>query len=101
MNRDGSDQSAHLRDLIRLFYFRISSEMDVHLRHTLDSRKYKKVPRNLKWRGIIIQKYLYIKQCLSVSNIYIASSIKIPFLQQDLIFYIPKPVVPFVNESII
>ena len=29
-NRDGSNQSAHLRNLIRLFYFRISSEMDVH-----------------------------------------------------------------------
>ena len=29
-NRDSSNQSAHLRDLIRLFFFRISSEMDVH-----------------------------------------------------------------------
>ena len=29
-NKDGSDQSAHLRNLIRLFYFRISSEMDVY-----------------------------------------------------------------------
>ena len=28
--RDGSDQSAHLRNLIRLFFFRISSEMAVH-----------------------------------------------------------------------
>ena len=29
-NRDGSDQSAHLCNLIRLFFFLISSEMDVH-----------------------------------------------------------------------
>ena len=29
-NRDGSDPSAHLRDLIRLLFFRISSEMLVH-----------------------------------------------------------------------
>ena len=29
-NRDGSDPSAHLRNMTRLFFFRISSEMDVH-----------------------------------------------------------------------
>ena len=29
-NRDGSDQSAYLRNLIRLFFFRISSETAVH-----------------------------------------------------------------------
>ena len=40
------------------------------------------------WRGIIIKKYPYIKQYLSVSSIYIASSIKMPFLEQDLIFFL-------------
>ena len=29
-NRDGSDRSAHLRNLIRLFFYRISSEMGVN-----------------------------------------------------------------------
>ena len=29
-NRDGSDQSALFRNSIRLFFFRISTEMDVH-----------------------------------------------------------------------
>ena len=29
-NRHGSDQPAHLRNLNRLFFFRISSEMGVH-----------------------------------------------------------------------
>ena len=28
--RDGPDQSVHLRNVIRLFFFRISSEMGVH-----------------------------------------------------------------------
>ena len=42
--------------------------------------------------------YPYKKLYFSVSNIYI---IKIPFLEQDLIFFIPKPVVAFVNERII
>ena len=47
-----------------------------------------------------MRKYHYIKLYLSVSNIYIALSINIPFFEQDLIF-IPKPVVSFVNERII
>ena len=47
-----------------------------------------------------MRKYPYIKLYLSVSNIYIALSINIPFLEQDLIF-IPKPVVSFVNERVI
>ena len=29
-NRDGSDPSAHLRNMTRFFFFRISSEMGVH-----------------------------------------------------------------------
>ena len=33
------------------------------------------------WRGIIMRKQPYIRQYISVSNIYVASSIK-----QDLIF---------------
>ena len=47
-----------------------------------------------------MRKYSYTKLYLSVSNIYIALSINIPFPEQDLIF-IPKPVVSFVNERII
>ena len=38
------------------------------------------------WRGIKMRKHPYIKLYLSVSNIYIAFSIKIPFSEQDLIF---------------
>ena len=56
-NRDDSDQFAHLRKLIRHFFFRISSEMDVQ---TLDYRKYKQIPINVMWRGIIMRKYIYI-----------------------------------------
>ena len=48
-----------------------------------------------------MRKYPFIKLYLSVSNIYIALSINIPFLEQDLIFFIPKPVVSFVNERVI
>ena len=47
-----------------------------------------------------MRKYPYIKLYLSVPNIYIAFSIDIPFLEQNLIF-IPKPVVSFANERTI
>ena len=47
-----------------------------------------------------MRKYPYIKLYLSVSNIYIALSINIPFLEQDVIV-IPKAVVSFGNERII
>ena len=52
-------------------------------------------------RGIIMRKYPYIKLYLSVSNIYIALSIKIPFHEKDLSFASPKRLVSFVNEHII
>ena len=49
-------------------------------------KKHKRIPSNFMWRGIIMPKYPYIKLYLSVSNIYTALSINIPFLEQDLIF---------------
>ena len=39
-------------------------------------QKIQKIPSNFTWRGIIMLKYPYIKLYLSVSNIYIALSIK-------------------------
>ena len=39
-------------------------------------QKNKEMLSNFMWRGIIMQKYPYIKLYLSVSNIYIALSIK-------------------------
>ena len=57
-------------------FFRISSEMGVHTYDTLAYRKYKKNNSNFMWRGIIMRKYPYIKLYLSISNIYIALSIK-------------------------
>ena len=83
-NRDGSDQSAHFRNLIRLFF-------EYHQRWMYKPRAHtglqKKENSNLMWRGIILRKYPYIKLYLSVSNIYIASSIKTPSLEQLIFFY--------------
>ena len=76
--RNGSDSSAHLRNMTRLFFcFRTSSEMGVHTQdtHWFTENK-KEIPSNFMWRGIIMRKYPYIKLYLSVSIIYIALSIK-------------------------
>ena len=60
-NRDGSDQSAHIRNLFRLFFFAY------HLRRTYIPKthtglqKIQKIPINFMWRGIIMRQYPYIK----------------------------------------
>ena len=80
--RDASEQSAHLRNLIRLFFFHISFDKDVPKTHT-GFRKYKQTKKKLHVAGYYnaeISLHKAIRGYLSVSNIYIALSIKIPFL---------------------
>ena len=76
-----------------------------YLRHTMDYRKYnnnkKTIPSHFMWRGINAE--VSLKLYLSVSNIYIALSINIPFLAQYLIFLYSKTTnlkKIFVNERI-
>ena len=79
-NRDGSDPSAHLRNMTRLFpFFFIAYHLRwVYIPKTHTSLQiYKKISSNFMWWGIKMQKYPYIKLYLSVSNIYIALSIKL------------------------
>ena len=77
-NRDGSDPSAHLRNMTRLFplFAYHLSWVYIPKTHTGLQKRQKKIPSNFMWRGIIMRKYPYIKLYLSVSNNYIALSIK-------------------------
>ena len=86
-----------------------SSFFAYHLRWTYIPKthtrlqKIKKIPINFMWRGYYYAEISLHKAIVyhSVSNIYIALSIKIPFLSKTSSFFIPKPVVLFVNERII
>ena len=60
----------------QIFFLHIIRDGCTCLKHTLDYRRYKKIPCNFLWQGIIMRKYSYIKLYLSVPNIYIALSIK-------------------------
>ena len=107
-NRDGSDPSSHLRNMTRLFpFFRISSEMGAHtLRHTLAYRKYKKKKKKKKkhTQQLHVAGYynaeisLHIDIPFSIQHLYCLKYKTHHFLNKTKSFFIPKPVVLFVNE---